>query len=168
MGTSDGLAKAAYIRESRRIVAQTTISEHHLGRQFRQQLYGQSPEAQQAEQFSDSVGVGSYPIDLHPTSAGDNYIDFETWPFQIPLGALLPIRLRNLLPASKNIGTTHLTSGCYRLHPVEWGIGEAVGHLVGYCIKSKVQPVAVREPDRLEAFQKMLQQQGVQIRWAGA
>ena len=40
---------------------------------------------------------------------------------------LLPVRMRNLFPACKNIGTTHITSGCYRLHPVEWGIGEAVG-----------------------------------------
>ena len=29
---------------------------------------------------------------------------------------------RALLPAPKNIGTTHITNGCYRLHPVEWNI----------------------------------------------
>ena len=46
-----------------------------------------------------------------------------------PLGALIPVRAENLLPANKNIGTTHITNGCYRLHPVEWSIGEAVGAL---------------------------------------
>ena len=39
------------------------------------------------------------------------------------------LRMRNLLPACKNIGTTHITNGCYRLHPVEWNIGEAAGVL---------------------------------------
>ena len=39
-----------------------------------------------------------------------------------PLGAA-----ENLLPACKNLGVTHITNGCYRLHPVEWNIGEAAG-----------------------------------------
>ena len=51
----------------------------------------------------------------------------ETRPFQIPLGALLPIRVENLLPACKNLGVTHITNGAYRLHPVEWNTGEAAG-----------------------------------------
>src|SRR5690606_39469674 len=63
-------------------------------------------------------------------SKGNNYIDFPSLPFEIPLGALIPKRMENLLPANKNIGTTHVTNGCYRLHPVEWSIGEAVGLLV--------------------------------------
>ena len=40
---------------------------------------------------ADSVGVGSYAIDLHPSTAGDNYIDFAALPFQVPLGALLAL-----------------------------------------------------------------------------
>lgn len=39
--------------------------------------------------------------------------------------------MEKLLPACKNIGTTHITNGCYRLHPVEWGIGEAAACLPG-------------------------------------
>ena len=80
-----------------------------------------------SEPFPDSVGVGSYRIDLHPSTGGDNYIDISSLPFQIPLGSLIPRRVENLLPACKNLGTTHITNGCYRLHPVEWGIGEAAG-----------------------------------------
>ena len=69
----------------------------------------------QAEPFPDSVGVGSYRIDLHPSTGGDNYIDISSLPFQVPLGALIPRRVENLLPACKNLGTTHITNGCYRL-----------------------------------------------------
>ncbi len=55
-------------------------------------------------------------------------------PFQIPLGALIPVRIENLLPAAKNIGTTHITNGCYRLHPVEWNVGEVAGELAAHCL----------------------------------
>ena len=72
-----------------------------------------------AEQFADSVGIGSYRIDLHPSTGQRNYVDVANWPFQIPLGALIPVRSENLLPANKNLGSTHITNGCYRLHPVE-------------------------------------------------
>jgi len=41
----------------------------------------------------------------------------------------------NLLPACKNLGVTHITNGCYRLHPVEWNIGEAVGALAAFCVR---------------------------------
>src|SRR5690349_23906379 len=40
-----------------------------------------------------------------------------------PRSTLFPyttlFRSRNLLPAAKNLGVTHITNGCYRLHPVE-------------------------------------------------
>lgn len=119
--TEDGLAMAPYIREGRRIHAEFTILEQHVATRYRDK-YG-------AEKFNDSVGIGWYPIDLHPTTGGHNYRDWDTDPFQIPMGALIPIRMRNLLPAGKNIGTTHITNGCYRLHPIEWNIGEVAGLL---------------------------------------
>ncbi len=96
-----------------------------------------------AETFGDSVGVGCYRIDLHPSAGGTNYIDISSLPFQIPLGALIPKRIENLLPACKNIGTTHITNGCYRLHPVEWNIGEAAGALAAFAIAKKTTPRSV-------------------------
>ena len=165
MGTGDGLAMYPYIRESRRIRAELTVLETHVGKENRQLLYGDRPESQAAEKFPDSVGVGSYPIDLHPTSTGDNYIDFETFHFQLPLRALLPVRTENLLPACKNIGTTHLTSGCYRLHPVEWGIGEAVGCLISYASQKHIAPRTVQDTAHLERFQTWIRSQGVETHW---
>jgi len=120
VGTEDGLAKYPYVRESRRIQAVFTVVEQHVSAEARMRALGVNRvEEATAERFADSVGIGSYAIDLHPTSGGDNYVDFPALPFQIPLGALLPRRVENLLPGCKNIGTTHITNGCYRLHPVE-------------------------------------------------
>ncbi|MFA5650110.1 MAG: FAD-dependent oxidoreductase [Proteiniphilum sp.] len=165
MGTEDGMAKYPYVRESRRIKAEFTVLEEHVGAENRKLVAGEKAGSK-ATDFFDSVGVGYYHIDLHPSSRGNNYIDFPSLPFQIPLGALIPQRMNNLLPANKNIGTTHITNGCYRLHPVEWSIGEAVGQLIAFSNTSNIPFRAVRERrELLSAFQQMLHQQGVETAW---
>jgi hypothetical protein len=166
LGTETGVAKYPYVRESRRIRALFTVLEEHVGREQRATVTGKSGAELRAARFHDSVGIGSYAIDLHPSTGGDNYIDFATLPFEIPLGALLPQRMTNLIAACKNIGTTHLTGGCYRLHPVEWGIGEAAGCLVAHALQHHRTPHAVREtPAQLADLQRELEQQGIELRW---
>ncbi|MBN1285739.1 MAG: FAD-dependent oxidoreductase [Anaerolineae bacterium] len=150
VGTSDGLAKYVYVREARRIKAEFTVAEQHVGVEQRGGLAG-------AESFADSVGVGSYRIDLHPSTGLRTYIDISSYPFQIPLGALIPVRVENLLPACKNLGVTHITNGCFRLHPVEWNIGEAAGALAAYCLDKGLTPRQVRSAEaRLQDFQRVL------------
>lgn len=158
-GTSDGLAKYPYIRESRRIRAEFTVLEQHVATKARAPITT-------AEEFPDSVGLGSYRIDLHPSSGGDNYIDVSSLPFQIPMGALIPKRVNNLLAASKNIGVTHITNGCYRLHPVEWNIGESAGVLAAHALQLKQTPRAIRNTEKLRKdFQAKIMGQGVEIAW---
>lgn len=165
-GTTDGLAKRPYIREARRIKAEFTVLEQHVGTEARMTATNLGKDQVTAEHFPDSVGIGSYRIDLHPSTGGDNYIDVSSLPFEIPLGALLPIRMENLLPACKNIGTTHITNGCYRLHPVEWNIGEAVGSLTAFCLSKSRTPRQVRgDSVLLEDYQALLSRQGLEIRW---
>ncbi|MEV4334396.1 FAD-dependent oxidoreductase [Streptomyces sp. NPDC049597] len=158
MGSADGLAQAPYIRESRRIRAERTVVEQDLSLTVR----GDAG----AVEYPDSVGIGMYRIDLHPSTGGDHYLDVASCPFRIPLGALLPVRMENLLPAGKNIGTTHITNGCYRLHPVEWNVGEAAGALAAFCLERRTSPRSVRHtPDLLADFQKRLTDEGVELRW---
>ncbi|RAV12501.1 FAD-dependent oxidoreductase [Paenibacillus contaminans] len=158
VGTEDGLAKAVYIRESRRIRAEFTVLEQHIAAPCRGD--------QGAMPFHDTIGIGCYRMDLHPSTGQRTYIDSSTYPFQIPLGSLIPVRMNNLLPACKNIGTTHLTNGCYRLHPVEWNIGEAAGYLAAYCLLNHVEPRQVRNDAALLAdFQRLLTTQGVELHW---
>ncbi|WP_049564834.1 FAD-dependent oxidoreductase [Streptomyces sp. SBT349] len=157
-GTADGLAKAPYVRESRRIKAVTTVTEHDVAID----LLG--PHG--GTRHRDSVGVGAYRIDLHPSTGGDTYIDVGSVPFEIPLGALIPRRVRNLLPAGKNLGTTHITNGCFRLHPVEWNAGEVAGALAAHCLDEGVEPHQVQAQDeRLDAFTRRLDRSGVQRHW---
>lgn len=166
VGTEDGMAKYPYIRESRRLRAEFTVLEQHVGTEARMEQTGASREEVRAASFPDSVGIGSYRIDLHPSTGGDNYIDISSLPFQIPLGALLPQRVENLLPACKNLGVTHITNGCYRLHPVEWNIGESVGILAAYCTRRKTLPRQVRQQaSHLRDYQKSLVAAGVPLDW---
>ena len=158
IGSADGLSKHPYIRESRRIKARKTIIE--------QEVSARHQAGPRAAHFADSVGVGWYPIDIHRTGPDDVGASCRTKPFQIPLGALLPVRMANLIAGGKNLGTTHITNGCYRLHPVEWNIGEAAGALAAFALGERVAPAEVRaRPDLLERFQHRLLEQGVPLAW---
>lgn len=158
-GTEDGLAKAPYHRESRRIRALETVTELDVSPDCH-------PGLVVAPNRIDSVGIGAYRIDLHPSANGAKTIDIGALPFQIPLGALVPRTVRNLLPACKNLGTTHVTNGCFRLHPVEWNIGEAAGLLAHFCLARDVSPQKVHENTVLVAeFQQLLSSEGVELAW---
>lgn len=162
-GTEHGLAMAPYVRESRRLRAVTTVVEQDLSLAVR--------GGKGAVAYPDSVGVGMYRIDLHPSTGGDNYVDIACCPFQIPLGALLPAggRSRNLLAGCKNVGTTHITNGCYRLHPVEWNIGEAAGLLAAHCLGHEgegLRPAEVQaDPALFARFAEVLAEEGVETAW---
>lgn len=160
-GTADGTAPAAYIRESRRIDALTRVVQQDIAKA------SYPPGTVRARTFPDSCGIGWYGIDVHPASGpGTRQIGFETLRFQIPLGALLPKTLTNFVAGCKNIGTTHLTSGAYRVHPVEWAIGEAAGVLGAFCATQNVTPHDVwSKQDRRSAYQYRLLARGAPIFW---
>ncbi|WLD93067.1 FAD-dependent oxidoreductase [Alkalihalobacillus sp. AL-G] len=154
--TEDGLAKYPYIRESRRIKALTTVKEQHINADFRKGI----------KHWEDSVGIGAYRIDLHPTTETHQFFYTPSYPFEMPLGSLIPIRIKNLIASCKNIGSTHITNGCFRVHPVEWNIGEAAGYLAAFCINQSLTPKEVhQEKYRVKELQDLLMQQGVELHW---
>lgn len=158
--TPDGLAQGPYIRESRRLEAEFMVLEQH----FRTDEHPDGPVA-----YPDTVGLGGYRIDIHEQRKGKGITlssHGKHWTQQIPLGALIPVRLENLLPACKNLGVTHVTNGAFRLHPVEWNIGEAAGALAAHCTQQARTPRQVRNtPAMLEDFQRLLVRQGVELHW---
>ncbi len=159
MGTDDGLSKRPYIREGRRLAALRTIVESDLV----------TPTAR-GVQFEDSVGIGSYMIDLHSCSGdppGEFGAGIPTKPFGIPLGALVPRRVKNVLAAGKCLGVTHVTNGAYRLHPVEWNVGESAGHTAAFCLEHGIDPGQLAaNPARVRELQKRLVRAGIPIFWA--
>ena len=159
--TPDGLAKAPYVREARRIAALRTVVEQDIALDVR--------GSHGAAEVPDAVGIGHYRIDLHPSTGGDPYLDIPCCPFQLPLSALIPQRLENLIASGKCLGTTHITNGAFRLHPVEWNAGEAAGHLAAFCAGAGVPPRAVAErPALLARFQAELDGAGIERAWPEA
>lgn len=157
-GTLDGFAKYPYIREARRIKAEYVVKEQDIAAYT-------NPGLDRAPSFEDSVGIGSYRIDLHPSTNGANTIDTSTLPFEIPLRSLVPIRMKNLIPACKNLGVTHITNGCYRLHPVEWNIGESAAALASFALRHGSVQAVSSSSGAVKDLQKLLMNQGVELRW---
>ncbi|MGM3213658.1 FAD-dependent oxidoreductase, partial [Klebsiella pneumoniae] len=75
-------------------------------------------------------------------------------------------RLENIIPACKNIGTTHLTNGAYRLHPIEWNIGESAAHLALFSIRQNVPLRSIYKSDTLiRQLQLNLLADGIGLFW---
>ncbi|MFN3652658.1 MAG: FAD-dependent oxidoreductase [Armatimonadota bacterium] len=158
LDSEEGLAKYPYIRESRRIRALSTVVETDIAAEHQ-------PGAR-ARHFRDSGGIGFYGIDIHPAEGETKLPPAATRPFQIPISTLIPVRVENLLAAGKNLGVTHLTNGAYRLHPVEWNVGETAAYLAAFCIDRGLTPKSVVEDaHRLRRFQRRLVRSGVPLHW---
>lgn len=184
LGTEDGLGKFPYIRESRRIKAIKTIVQ--------QELMGRPDH--RATLFQDSVGIGHYvSMDIHPCDAGTGQkrdIPFRIMElpngksvnpripsrFQIPYGALVPIQTDALLAGGKNLGGTHISASTYRLHPVEFAIGQAAGAAAVLCVAWDCLPRDLYSPpgatgnltpaeQRLRRLQYELMRDNVPIFW---
>jgi FAD dependent oxidoreductase/S-layer homology domain len=162
--TADGIALEPYIREARRGVALTTVRHEDVSTQF-------FPGSVRARSFNDSIGIGQYHyLDFHPNFApGHVKLGAEgnrSLPFTIPLGALIPLRTDSLVLSAKSIGTTHITNSAYRMHPIEWAIGEAGGHLAAFALREGVPLRNVKQETRLlRKFQGHLAQQGIPLYW---
>ncbi|MEM9559099.1 MAG: FAD-dependent oxidoreductase [Planctomycetota bacterium] len=157
----EGFALAPYIREPRRLDALRVLHEGDLGEQQRAER-----GVAHAECFADSIAIGHYAIDLHPTAAGRNNVYVPALPFRVPLRALVPKRVRNVIGAGKAFGVSHVANGCTRLHPVEWAIGEAAGLLASRVLAEGIDAHTVaNDRARAAAFRERCEAQGMPTRW---
>ncbi|MGD1856136.1 MAG: FAD-dependent oxidoreductase [Leptolyngbyaceae cyanobacterium] len=162
--TNDGIALEPYIRESRRGIALTTVRHEDVAARF-------FPNQARARAFDDTLGVGQYHyLDLHGNLV-DGHVspkgqDVIALPFTIPAGALVPIDTDGLVLSAKSIGTTHITNAAYRMHPVEWGIGEAGGFLAAFSVWTGKQPrEIVKDRSLLRKLQGFVTRNGIPIVW---
>lgn len=173
LGTIDGMAKAVYIREPRRLAALTVVHEGHVGTDQRKAAGLASPAMNwdatpygTGERFGDSVGIGHYAIDLHPSCAGQNNVYVPSAPFRVPMGALVPRRVTNLLAAGKCLSVSHIVNGAYRMHHVEWNVGESAGVIAAMMVRDGLSGQAMAQSaQRVRAVQDEVTRQGVRIDW---
>ena len=159
MGTHDGLSKYPYIREARRLRAKYMVREQDISAAFN--------HGSRARHFEDAVGIGHYGIDIHTCTGGHSYsMMIRTRPFQVPLASLIAPGVSNFAPACKNIGVTHIANGAYRLHPIEWAIGEAAGTLAVTSLANARATGTIHEDPRLRhQLQRRLVEGGAPVAW---
>lgn len=162
LGTSDGFAQQVYVRESRRIVGLQTLSQRDI------LLYENDTDDWHPATCCNSVGIGLYNMDIHPTCVSGMGSNAVVRPFELPLGIFIPADVDNLLPACKNIGVTHLVNAATRVHPIEWLIGEVAGLLAAHSLVTGAAPAGIYESAALTTqFQSFVQEQGVPVHWPG-
>uniref|UniRef100_B8HX36 FAD dependent oxidoreductase n=1 Tax=Cyanothece sp. (strain PCC 7425 / ATCC 29141) TaxID=395961 RepID=B8HX36_CYAP4 len=128
--------------------------------------------------YSDSVGIGQYNIDFHPCMLhsppekagnierpGERQGADEAYPFQIPLRAMIPPRIDNLVVTGKNMAMSHIAAAAYRVHSIEWSAGAAAGTVAAFSLDKNLLPyrLVANLPSRnrhLESLQKRLQFNG--------
>ncbi|MCW6051682.1 FAD-dependent oxidoreductase [Lyngbya sp. CCAP 1446/10] len=135
--------------------------------------------------YPDSVGIGHYAIDFHPCMTnsppeapgntereGTRKGQGQAYPFQIPLRAMIPQRIDNMLVAGKSIAVSHTAAAAYRVHSFEWSAGAAAGVTAAFSLENGILPYELvdelpsREPN-LEALQLRLQQDKNPIAFPG-
>ncbi len=182
MGTASGLSRYPYIREGRRLLGRPSLSHPHGFLIYESDISAAPSEWDRGRPFIffDSLGVGQYPIDFHACVLPENFepdptdIDYEgvimSYPYQIPLRALIPQQIDNLLAGNKNIATTHIAAASYRVHPVEWAIGTAAAHAASYAIEHSVIPADIpnlEDLTHLHALQAQVESLGNPIAFPG-
>jgi hypothetical protein len=128
--------------------------------------------------YPDSVGIGFYPIDFHPCMAmtppelpgnfdypGERRGAAQTYPFQIPLRAMIPQKIDNMLVAGKSIATSHIAAAAYRVHSFEWSSGAAAGTTAAFALDQAIAPYQLvdqlpQPQPQLEALQRRLETNG--------
>lgn len=128
--------------------------------------------------FADSIGIGHYAIDFHPCMTqsppelpgntereGERRGAGQAYPFQIPLRAMIPQKIDNLLVAGKSIATSHIAAAAYRVHSFEWSSGAAAGTTAAFALEYAIAPyqlverLPLAEP-LLEVLKRRLEENG--------
>ncbi len=117
-----------------------------------------------ARLYPDSVGIGHYPIDFHPCMResppekpgniewpGERQGAADTYPFQIPLRAMIPPRIDNLLVTGKNIAVSHIAAAAYRVQAYEWSAGAGAGTTAAFVLERNLLPPDLIQPLPLES-----------------
>lgn len=128
--------------------------------------------------FPDAIGIGHYAIDFHPCMVqsppetpgnkereGERRGAGQAYPFQIPLRAMIPQKIDNLLVAGKSIATSHIAAAAYRVHSFEWSVGTAAGTTASFALEKGIAPYQLvdqlpRPEPQLEELKRRLEQNG--------
>ena len=179
MGTLSGLSMMPYIREGRRILGRPAYGQS----QFMLQESDLRLDMPNGRNFSPSaVALTHYSIDMHGCRYRKSMITGEASsapvedeslirPIQVPLEALIPQGVDNLLIGGKGIAATHIVNAATRVHYGEWVIGGAAGATAGWLVtqnkpnRAELLPPDIVSQKLMPALQEHLLAQGLSLSW---
>jgi hypothetical protein len=141
-------ADAIYVRETRHFTGLARLTAEDV-------WSGKVP--------SDTIGLSSYPLDLHPATATDHaaYAPVRHV-YGVPFGTLVPRDFTNLLLASPAISASHIASGSARVIPTTIEEGEAAGAAAAEAADRQLTfPELDARPAAIVALQTDLRRNGV-------
>lgn len=132
----------AGVRETRRILGDYYITaEDLLG----------------ARKFDDGIARGSYPVDIHNPN-GKGTVLKRLPPdeaYDLPLRALIPRKVENMLVAGRCISGSHEAHSSYRVMPIAMATGQAAGACAALAAR---QGVGAREVAATDVQRELLKQ----------
>lgn len=114
------------IRETRRLTGEYTLT---------------GDDIRAGAQFSDSVALGCWPIDVHPTEGEmGSHTLFVPAPFRIPYRTLLPASTNGLLAAGRCISVDREALGSVRVGATCTATGHAAGTAAALSARQGIRP----------------------------
>ncbi|PSN18362.1 NAD(FAD)-dependent dehydrogenase [filamentous cyanobacterium CCP5] len=176
LGTHSGLSMVPYIREGRRILGRPAYGQDSfmlVESDLREDMTG-------GRNFSPSaVALAHYDIDIHGCRYRDNSPTYEASsasikefvvrPLQIPLEALIPQGVDNVMIGGKSIAVSHIVNGVTRVHYGEWSIGAAAGATAGWLLHhgkpADLTPAQIVVTGQMPFLQQFLINEGLKMTW---
>jgi len=129
-------------RETRRIVGDHLLTDEDL-------LEGRP--------FEDSIGMASYPVEVHPPETGQRVWGVPKRAYQIPYRVLHPRNIQNVIVASaRAVSAQQNAAGALRICPTPMVTGHAAGVAAALAAARNVTPSQVPAAD----VRHVLHQQG--------
>lgn len=137
--TDDRLPLIPYHRESRRVHGLVRFQLQHIA----------TPFSATSPLYKTGIAVGDYPIDHHhrENTNTPQHLNFYPVPsFNLPLGCLIPQKLKGLIVAEKSTSISNVVNGTTRLQPCVMLTGQAAGALAAISVKDNLsaQDIPVR------------------------
>jgi hypothetical protein len=175
MGTLSGLSMAPYIREGRRIIGHPAYGQE----QFMMREQDLRVDMDGGRDFSSTaIAVVHYDIDIHGCRYRNWKPSYEATrasvnerlarPLPIPLEALIPVGVDNLLIGGKSIAGSHIINAMTRVHQGEWAVGAAAGATAGWLLReapTDLTPAQIVVTNQMGTLQSYLVQQKLRYTW---
>jgi len=176
LATQSGLSMMPYIREGRRIIGRPAYGQD----EFMIREPDLRVDMSGGRRFTDTaIALAHYDIDIHgcrwrnwgttyeATRASVN--EQRVRPLQIPLEAIIPIGVDNLLIGGKSIAVSHIVNGMTRVHYGEWSVGAAAGATASWLIKeaqpANLTPTQIVVTNQIPALHSYLIDHNLRFTW---